>query len=276
MSLREQLEQQGWRQGSIIELSGDCALTELLPDKLKAKLTVQSCIAILMTYSCAVISGDFDKEPWLNILIASPINQTSAEFVHGKNPRTIHFHIQLDEQLLAYEANSLGLIQIERELLLKLEHSQKQCTLDVVNQLKYWCAQRFIAPTFDGAFMELLRSSAKKFKKLWKREEVQELSAVYIEVKPKGEGFQLDIILALRKEGRAHRDFKKQYEDQLLQGFKTAFSVGSKITVENITLENEFQLSLSTISTHKRFSPYYPTFSIEDSDIPADMNAWLN
>lgn len=190
----------------------------------------------------------------------------------GNNTRKLHFEVNHADEVVFYECSAVSLLQISRQWIEdRLSICDLKCTQDTVNILARWYSQRILAPTFPTEFIDSLRSKDKRIKKLWKKSAVMNLSAVFIKINQKDKIFYLDIILSHRFEGKQHRQFHQESEDVLLNDFKSIFTVANKVEVKNVSLENEYQLSMIVLTTHQRFSPYHPSLD----DIPADMSPSL-
>ena len=191
MSLRETLDAAGWQQGTIIELKENKALSDQIgsmlephwPSAVASTINMDQLIAIVLTYDCAVVSDCLIKEPWLQLLIAWPVEASDPNYEYGKHPRQLHFEVNVGENVIFYECSAISLLQVSRQSIVNSATiSSRKCTQDTVSILARWYSQRFLAPTFPTPFIDCLRPKNSRLKKLWKKEHVNALSAVYIDV----------------------------------------------------------------------------------------------
>ena len=133
---REVLLAKGWRRHTFISTDngGIDRLQSVLPEKLHEYLKTPEAKVLLATYDCAVVHDSFDIEPWVQILIAVPI-EFEKGFAKGRDSRRIHFYVESEGRSLAYEINAKGICQIDRELLTVLDRDEN-CNLSSENTFK--------------------------------------------------------------------------------------------------------------------------------------------
>ena len=122
---REYLKDKGWRRHSVISQrnGGIAAIHDSLPNRIQVLLAIEGAIAIVATYDCAVVSSNFEAEPWVQILVAFPI-KFGKKFASCRDPRRLHFSISLDTKEHNYEVNALGICQIDRRILCDIDPDQ--------------------------------------------------------------------------------------------------------------------------------------------------------
>ena len=161
----------GWRRHTFISIDngGVDTLLPVIPEKLHDYIKIPDAKVLIATYDCAVISKSFDDEPWVQILIAFPV-EYNKQFASGRNSRRIHFYAGLNEELIAYEINAKSICQIERELLLDLNREEGvSLSPESIFDLKNWLSERFRQDAWPDAFNNALAPANKRLKSFWKR-----------------------------------------------------------------------------------------------------------
>lgn len=290
---RSELNDKGWRRHSIISLNSGClnALNDKLSVITRQLLNRDGAIAIICTYDCAVIDADFEREPWLQLLIACPESQND-HFIECKNPRKIHFPIEINDQELNYEVNAAGICQVERQLLIDLAPDNNFSLSEKTKEnLNYWIAERYRQVTWPDAFNEALRPANRRIKRFFQRYN-DFLSAIYVQLNTyeelETEKYQISVLIAIRAGlERSFLDYVKSQNTQLadsridvtknhiISELRTAFGDEiefipdlSTMTGLAIEVEDEGGITLSQVRTHFRYSPY--SISVGSSPKPVD------
>ena len=83
---RDELLEKGWRRHSIVSSGhgGMAILLPHLPEKAKKIASIDGAIALIATYDCAVVNSCFEDEPWVQILVAFPI-EYQKRFAKGRD-----------------------------------------------------------------------------------------------------------------------------------------------------------------------------------------------
>ncbi|RLA02445.1 MAG: hypothetical protein DRQ47_06795, partial [Gammaproteobacteria bacterium] len=199
---REYLKNKGWRRHSVISHNNDgiAVICEMLPENIQTLLAQEGAIAIISTYDCAVVSTDFDGEPWVQLLVAFP-TKLNKGFVSCRHPRRLHVLINIDSEKHNFEVNAVGICQIERRVLLDFEPSNEFKLPKITKEhLNYWIAERFRQETWPDAFNASLRSAERRLKRFYNRYN-QFVPAMYIRLNRydelKYEKYEISIILSV-------------------------------------------------------------------------------
>ena len=82
-----QLEEKGWRQGSLVSLQD-------IP-KLYGEYD-EATILIVASQSCDIAQENLELEPFVELSIGRVISNLSGNFSYGKNPRKLHLEIRVN------------------------------------------------------------------------------------------------------------------------------------------------------------------------------------
>lgn len=79
----------GWRQGSCLLVNNGDFL-----DNNKSPL--KEGLYVVISQDCDVVNHDLNKEPIVELLFMSEIKKEDGSLTNGKNPRKLHFQLQVD------------------------------------------------------------------------------------------------------------------------------------------------------------------------------------
>ncbi len=286
----------GWRRHSIISQNngGVEAIKPLLPEIIQTLLERPGAIAIVATYDCAVVHADYEKEPWVQLLVASPVS-CKKKYTLCRNPRKLHFQITIHQAEENHEVTAAGICQIRRQALqdIKPDKSYKLQGLAVDN-INYWIAERFRQVAWPDAFNRALAPQTPKIKKFYNKYS-DYISAVYIQLDrydeiKEGEKYQLSIIIAISKSKyrpliewlrEAEAQLKNSPIDELkefIEG-KLISVIGNNIELlkdptkshkKAVEVLSEDGITLDQIRMYFRYSPYTESAGSADSIKPVD------
>lgn len=288
----------GWKRHTFISISDSEieGLLTALPKKLHEHLKTPNAKVLLATYDCAVISESFDDEPWVQILIALPVDY-DKQFASGRNSRRIHFFIELNNANLAYEVNAMSICQIERELLLNLNREENiTLTPESAFDLKNWISERFRQDAWPDAFNTALVPANKRLKSFWKRYK-DFITGLYLKPNTFDEitsgkyrvsiiasveaGKELSFIEHLRKKDSSLAGKNvSAAKNKIVSEIKTAF--GDTIEYEKdptsysgdaIEVLSEEEMTVAQLRHFPRYSPYSLSLYEGDSSLPVEMIA---
>jgi hypothetical protein len=154
-----------WRQGSVVP-------RELLPpEDLSHELPAEAKL-IAISHDCDIVNPSLDAEPWLEILVARPIDKLDGSLTQGKNPRKLHLSLDQDGSKQFYELDIHEKFRTKRGCLsggipdasLILDRLQ-------IQQIARWVGKRYSRPSFPSAFdVRIPDAIRKKIKKLLARD----------------------------------------------------------------------------------------------------------
>ena len=153
-----------WRQGSVVP-------RELLPpEDLPKELPVDAKL-IAISHDCDIVNPFLESEPWLEILVARPVEALDGSLTLGKNPRKMHLSLGEENAKRYYELDIHEKFRTDR-MCLKNGHPDASLRLDrvVVRRIALWVGKRYSRPSFPTAFdRRIPETIRKKIKKLLAR-----------------------------------------------------------------------------------------------------------
>ena len=249
---------------------------------------------MLATYDCAVVSDSFDDEPWVQILIALPV-EYNKQFANGRNSRRIHFYADLNGDSKAYEVNAKSICQIERELLLDLNREEGvSLSPENIFDLKNWLSERFRQDAWPDAFNKSLAPANKRLKSFWKRyrdfitglyiklntfEEIETgkyCASIIVSVEA---GKMRSLIRHLREKDSSLVDKELDaVKNKVVAEIKTAFGNTidyakdpTSFSGEAIEVLSEESITLDQVRNFPRYSPYSLSLYEGESSLPVEM-----
>jgi len=286
----------GWRRHSIISHGngGLAKIAEALPEKIQELLKLDGAIAIVATYDCAVVDEDFDREPWIQLLVSFPENP-SNEFILCRHPRRLHFLVEFESEQINYEINAIGICQIERERLCSIE-PDNNFSLDAESsdQLKLWIAERFRQETWPDAFNAALMPAKNRLKSLYRRYN-QYVPALYLQLtnydELQDEKYEISVIFAVDEDNERAllKDMRAKFKqladkkleiiydhiaDDVLRAFGDSVIFREDPTTtskKSIEIMSEGSITVLHLRKFVRFSPFNLSVSNNTTPLPVDL-----
>jgi len=208
----DDLEQVGWRQCSVFEgrdIPGlKAAVDEYQDDD----------IFIVLPYSCAVVSMDFAKEPYVELFRLRRSDVKKRANHHGRNPRNIQIEIVDNGKKVFLDGSIHDRFFVKHSLFLggrpnkSLELAENQCVV-----VKNWFAKRYLRNAFPAAFNERARHALGKLKGILKKSsDIDNLLAVYLTLDPHDEEltdpdnpYDVEVVFLTTEAGRLDDDLIK-------------------------------------------------------------------
>lgn len=296
---RDELLEKGWRRHSVVALSGKIIelLTSELPQKIIDVASIEGAVILIALYDCGVVADSFDDEPWAQLLVAKP-TKFNKQLSKGRNPRRLHFYVSKGGQEQAFETNALGICQIDREVLLKLEVSRTYSVSEANKfDLKQWLAERYRQDTWPDAFNNAVRPRTDKLKKLWKRYN-HFISGLYVKLNSYEEliegkysvaviivivdGMERALIKKMRENNqqlkdKAIDDVKNHLANEVLMAFDDSViflnDPTNKAHGKAVEVFAESQVTMHHQRTFGRFSPYSLSEYGTEAPMPPEMTS---
>jgi hypothetical protein len=153
-SVRAQLLDRGWRQGSV--LPAEPTLREALvldPFARNNCLPDGSFWLIISSQDCNVIAESFEVEPTVEVVLALPIERARSDYQYGRHPRELHVQLETREGAQAISLHVRDRGQIERRHLLTCSpDSAVALSGSGVRQIAGLFAGRYDRAAFPDAF----------------------------------------------------------------------------------------------------------------------------
>lgn len=267
-----QLEEAGWRQGSVVSASDVQHLIGIIGEI----PYTEELVLLVASQSCDIANNNVDTDPYIELSVARKIEVHKGHFTHNKNPRILHTHVTcrtsdgdvFSEEIL--ELKAFERIVIQKEVLAELQPDPDRVLED--RQLRSyvaWLAARYSRPALPTTFNNLIRDADPKGKLRDKvKKGNEQLVGIYVEIIPDAEikddeSYSVNL-LGLLPAGFAGDSSKAE---NAIKAYADVFrSAGMEVTVATRT---EGQISLAVIKRFKRF--YYDDLSLkEETPLPPE------
>jgi hypothetical protein len=271
-----QLEEAGWRQGSIVRPSD---LQRLLDSK---DLPYEKGLILLVaSQSCDIANNNIDSDPYIELSTARRIEGAKGHLTHNKNPRMLHTHIICRTgDAAVFDENHLELRAFEKyvipkEVFLELT-PDPDCVLEGKQLQSYvaWLAARYSRPALPTAFNNRVKAADPKDKL---REKVkkgnEQLVGIYVEIFPDaeiqdGETYSVNLLGLLPASFSGDSRKAENAIDTYAEVLRKA---GMDVTPRILKEDN---VSVAVLKRFKRF--YYDDLSLrEDAPLPPETTASL-
>jgi hypothetical protein len=157
--------QKEWRQGSLC--------SDIARDALRI---TSDALAIVLSHDCDIVQPNIEKEPYIEILIASPISQLDGNCTRGKNSRCYHFSFND----VSYEIKAVERVSVPRQILVDYEPHHLKLPTEEIKAIVHWFAQRYERPAFPNNFNKRLSKKTKQTIDRILKESGHLISGIYI------------------------------------------------------------------------------------------------
>ena len=293
---RDEIFKRGWRRHSVISHNhgGTDALLPYLPDEIKEIASSQESIILISTYDCAVVSPCFDTEPWIQILVAFPIDHRK-DLTKGRNPRRLHFVVRHNGKDSFFETNARCICQVDRRFLLNVNPDlEYSISGSDKYDLKHWLAERFRQDTWPSAFNTALKPAQKRLRSFMKRYN-NYVSGIYVKLDTYDEittgKYSASIIIAVEsgkqrgllghirdKTGvsaeKSIDEVLAYMESEVVTAFGDTLDIEddpTKKIKKAVEIIDEVNLTVDQLRCFPRLSPYSLSDFNSDAPLPAEM-----
>jgi hypothetical protein len=262
---REALISQGWSIGSFINIALSDDLFSHLPGQTQG-LVGERCFLVPLLYDCALLSEDFDAEPWVQCVL---INECQINNTYGlaRDPRKYHFPVHEGTEGAYFEAIAAGIVQIPRLAALSGSlQNNIEWPEGGLARLLAWITQRINQSAFPDEWNKRTAVKKSKFKRIWSNADFcSHCSDVLLKIEPfhhldSHEDYTVSIFVVIPYSGKTARDIGKLFSDKpnaqnetLIQRIKACFNSCSGITVKVIDIMYEEQLTRQTEKEYKQW-----------------------
>ena len=259
-SIGGQLEEIGWRQGSILK-NGD--INQFI------EVVNENPILIIASQSCDIANSN---DPYIEISVGITIETQNGNNTFNKNARTLHTEVLCrTNNTEIYERRFLELqafekIQVPKEQFLELSPDNEMLLSGkYLDSYACWLAARYSRPALPTTFNNLIDSVDPKNKRKKKAKQMDSsLSGIYVEIFPDAE-LSKEEIYRVNLLGLVASDFNgdiTKLEESVNSYADIMRKAGMVVTV---SVKPEDQISVAMIKRFKRF--YYDDISFR-SDSP--------
>jgi hypothetical protein len=173
-----QIHAQHWRQGRLLSVASHAEIAQQLS---LAPLADDDAV-IVISQSCDLVNGDFTEEPFAEILLAHPLPESAdGNYMCLRNPRRLHFHLQIHGQQCAYTAWIWDRYWLPREVLAQWPPDAERGLWDQDEQdvLIGWLVARYERTALPDELQRRLGRIKDKLKKPMKQ--LKDVSGVFLE-----------------------------------------------------------------------------------------------
>ncbi|MFT5118186.1 MAG: hypothetical protein ACI9NY_001724 [Kiritimatiellia bacterium] len=264
-----QLEEAGWRQGSVVHDDDIANLLQILGVDDASGITL-----IVASQSCDIANNNCSDDPYIEFFIARAIKLADNNFTFNKNVRKLHttLHCQTTDSNLISD-HFLSLKAYEKVTLLKEKmigrHPDKDRILsgNDLHSFVAWLAARYKRPALPTSFNNRLKATDKNNKKQKSiaKKVNHHLSGIYLKIVPDAEildteNYSVDLL------GLVPAGFRGDLDQiqPLLDEYKIIMERSGMDVRAVIAKEDE--ISIAQIKQFKRF--YYDDLSFRDNEAP--------
>ena len=272
-NIGQQLEEIGWRQGSIVK-SED--IIQLIGKR--SKDFGDECILIIASQSCDITNFKVEDDPILELSIGRVVKAQNGNCTFNKNARILHTELKyksnnstVSEDVFV-ELKACEKIQIDKSMFLDICPDGKRILVN--EQLKGyvgWLAARYSRPALPTAFNDRISKVDPKNKRKNKAKSANDLLlGIYVEIIPDKE-ISDDQVYMVNLLGLVPANFSGDVKKvkAAIDGYSEILTkAGMDVTV---AISGEDQVSIADIKRFKRF--YYDDLSFRnDSELPPETN----
>ncbi len=173
-----QIHAQHWRQGRLLPVASHVEITQ----HLSGVLLADDDAVIVISQSCDLVHGDFTQEPFAEILIAHRLPKPpDGALMYLRNPRRLHFYLQVHEQKQAYAAWIWDRYRLPRDVLAQWPPDAERGLWDQDEQdvLISWLVARYERTALPDELQRRFGRIKDKLKKPMKQ--LKDVSGVFLE-----------------------------------------------------------------------------------------------
>lgn len=136
----DEIRANGWRQGAILLSASHPALSSYTRESIA---DTDCCVVI--SQSCDVLCPNFDTEPTVEFLLTRAIgSEANGNFTHAKNARRLQFEIDVDGELVVYEAQARHRFTVPRSILASHRaDANRRLTSESLSDAIQWIVARY-------------------------------------------------------------------------------------------------------------------------------------
>ncbi|MEW6338949.1 MAG: hypothetical protein AB1625_16295 [Acidobacteriota bacterium] len=250
------IKELGWRQGSIVPLD----LVKDLLDFGELPATVNEAdILIVVSHDCDVTSANLANEPSVELLLARLLSEgtPNGALTHGKNPRRLHFLVEIDGRPTAVEARADERFVIDRTRLLGCRPELgRVCSRQVRDEIVLWLVKRYSRTAFPDAFNARIRKAQRPIARALESNG-QALREIFLTMSswdelPEGEPYRVQLIATMTREDYEDPEGRERAH-QALDKVEEKLHGCSGVEIVEALLVSEAEVSLDEFRQMERF-----------------------
>jgi len=246
-----------WRQGQLLLVACHMEVTQHLS---LAPLADDDAV-IVISQSCDLVNGDLREEPFAEILLAHPLpGSADGNYMYLRNPRRLHFHLQINGQRRAYTAWIWDRYRLPREFFAQWPPDDTRGLLDQDEQdvLVSWLAARYERTALPDELQHRLSSVRDRLKKSVKP--LKEISALFLECSDQElsahEVYRLRVKLVMPKKYYDQPDRRQAVEQLKVRLAKVLEQCAGVELEEEPELLSELEFSLHDARILRRWTDF--------------------
>jgi hypothetical protein len=251
------IHQQGWRQGRLLPVCSHTGIASLL----SLEPLADDDAVIVISQSCDLVHHDFGHEPFAEILLAHRLSESpDGNFRYLRNPRYLHFYLQIDSQKVAYKAWIWDRYRLPRQQLAVWPPDERRSLFSQAEHdlLISWLVARYERTALPDELQRRLGKIRDDLKKLVKK--LDDVSAVFLECSDQelnaDDVYQLRIKLVMPKDYYDQSERRNKIQ-QLIMKLTQAFDKCSGVQLEEEPeLLSELEFSLHDARTLRRWNDF--------------------
>jgi len=254
----DDLENAGWRQGSIVKLNDVPSLIENETD--------EKIYLIVTSHSCDIANNNLATDPYIEVSIAREISHCDGNYTNNKNPRIKHSTLMLQGTTaevfttLSVEIMAHEKACIDKQKFVDLEPDDKtRLTNDDLYHYIQWLGARYTRPALPTEFNNRLADCEEDDKKIAKTL-TKSLSGIYVEITPNTE-IDKDEKYSVNLLGAVSAGFEDDI-DEILKKLEPLKVMMEKANMDvTLAVRKEDEISVAMIKRFQRF--YYDDISFK-------------
>ncbi len=249
-----------WNQGSLLTIEAVNSLVDadFLPREWENK-----GYALVISHPCD-LAADIAVEPFVEFVLATPIEQPDGNYRYGKSGRTLHLDATIDDRREHFAISIHNYARVRRT---DLEPPDAQLDKQATQLVARWISRRYTRSAFPDTFNRRIDSRRPAMRKLLRREG-HHISGIYLLLSSEEELYEsVEYEIGLRAtmrvadyEDSALRMNSQGAVDKLAELFNEVEGVG----VDDHELCNEASMSLDDLRFYLRWD--VDDLSLRDED----------
>ena len=259
-----------WRQGSVLTPDAvDEFGLGLREDRNRVRV-------VMISHDCD-LANDAVKEPFVEVIIGSLVDQANGNSSYGKSARTLHYTVDCAGSEECIELVSTSKSQIDKERLARFSPDDRySISHECLALLRNWLAARYRRPSFPGEFNDRMKETgaAEKLAKVMEKDGTN-ISFVFFDLGDKRsvecdehETYPLTVVLAFRpgNNPEAAADCASSVAGKVDAALRTKLQPGCGIVLSDCFAISEDDISVSRAKLLDLWDLDYVSFRTGDTE----------